>query len=117
MGRLGDRIRICSVLLCAALVSQAASGQVSGDQVKRAVRRGVQAILDEQQADGTWRERRYPGELRKRIEYKGHASPWWEFTLVSPDALRAAGDESGWQFMELLGEPANGIAILERVDA
>jgi len=57
-------------------------------------------------------EGRYPGELRLRIEYRGHAGPWWDFTLVSPDALEAAAAEAGWQMAEFLGGPADGLAIL-----
>ena len=52
--------------------------------------------------------------MRLRIEYRGHAGPWWDFTLVSPDALEAAAAEAGWQMAELLGEPANDLAILHR---
>ena len=61
------------------------------------------------------REGRYPGEMQLRVEYGGYASEWWDFTLVSPELLRQAGESSGWEWVELLGEPANGIAIMRRV--
>ncbi len=58
------------------------------------------------------REGRYPGEMGLRLEYRGHASEWWHFTLVGPELMREAGEGSGWEWVELLFEPADGFALL-----
>jgi len=60
------------------------------------------------------REGRYPGELRIRLEYAGHATPWFDFTLVNAESVSQAAAETGWQMREEFGSPQLGVVILTR---
>lgn len=54
------RVAAVGLLLLPAAVP-AAPAEVSGEQVQRAIRRGVAALLAAQNSDGSWVERNYPG--------------------------------------------------------
>jgi SAM-dependent methyltransferase len=60
------------------------------------------------------RERgRMPGQLRIRVRYRGYASPWFEYLLVSPDEMAELAASGGWELVRVLeGEPVN-VGVLE----
>jgi SAM-dependent methyltransferase len=60
------------------------------------------------------REGRYPGELRIRLEYAGHATAWFDFTLVNEESVSQAAAATDWEVRKVLGSPQVGIAILTR---
>jgi len=55
--------------------------------------------------------RRYCGQVRLRIEYKGYISPWFGWVLFEPDVLVDLLAQHGWQKEVLIGgEPGYCIA-------
>jgi SAM-dependent methyltransferase len=54
------------------------------------------------------RERgRLPGALRIRVRYERHATPWFDYLMVSPDEMREVCDPTPWHVAEIV-EP-NGL--------
>ncbi|MBU0638932.1 MAG: DUF4159 domain-containing protein [Planctomycetes bacterium] len=56
-------LTLLAIALAVGLISFPAGADVTGDQVKRAVRLGVRAILKQQLPDGSWADRSHPGGL------------------------------------------------------
>lgn len=61
------------------------------------------------------RERgRMPGQVRLRIRYRRHATPWFDYLFVSPDEMEAILRPTPWRIREILGDDPGGqyVAIL-----
>ena len=49
------------------------------------------------------RERgRLPGALRIRVRYKRHATPWFDYLMVSPEELRAVVEPTVWELADVV---------------
>jgi len=47
---------------------------------------------------------RMPGQLRMRIRYKGHATPWFDSLNVSKPELESVVDGTGWVIERFIGD-------------
>jgi SAM-dependent methyltransferase len=48
------------------------------------------------------RERgRLPGALRIRVRYRRHATPWFDYLMVSPEELRAVLEPTVWELVDV----------------
>ncbi len=62
------------------------------------------------------RRGRLPGQIRGRIRYRGYATPWADFLLVSRAEIRSLVRDTGWRvrrFVDAPNEPLF-VAILEK---
>ncbi len=64
------------------------------------------------------RERgRLPGAIRMRARYRGYATDWFDYLMVSPAELRDLLAETPWTVAELIGADDGGgqyVAVLEK---
>jgi SAM-dependent methyltransferase len=61
------------------------------------------------------RKGRMGGQIRIRVRYRKHATPWWDLLLVSRDEMRKLVDGTGWKVSDLLDEGgARYVAVLEK---
>jgi SAM-dependent methyltransferase len=62
------------------------------------------------------RERgRMGGQIRMRVRYEKHATPWFDYLLVSPPEMQDIVRGTGWRIDEIIeGGGANFVAVLER---
>ena len=58
---------------------------------------------------------RMSGQLRIRIRYKTHATPWFDYLFVSRDEMRELIEGTGWRIVRFI-EPRGGryVAVLEK---
>jgi hypothetical protein len=57
------------------------------------------------------------GQLRFRIRYMKHATPYFDYLLVSKDEMRDIVDDTGWKiarFFDATHRPSMYIAVLEK---
>ena len=56
------------------------------------------------------------GQIRLRVRYKAHASPWFDYLFVSKDELRNILAGTGWAVARFVDEPDNSryIAVMEK---
>jgi SAM-dependent methyltransferase len=61
------------------------------------------------------RRGRMAGQLRLRIRYREHATPWFDYLLASPEELAAIAEGTGWRIARRLddGGPFY-VAVLEK---
>ena len=58
---------------------------------------------------------RMSGQLRLRVRFRGHASRWFDYLLVSPEELQTLIEGTGWQLLHFIaGEPID-VVVLERL--
>ena len=59
---------------------------------------------------------RMPGQVRLRIRYRLHASPWFDYLFLSPDELETISRSTPWRIHEILSDDPGGqyVAILEK---
>lgn len=58
---------------------------------------------------------RMPGQLRLRIRHRDHATPWFDYLIVSPDELQELTDGTGWHVRRLVEDEASlYVAVLEK---
>lgn len=63
------------------------------------------------------RERgRMAGQVRLRIRYRLHATPWFDYLFLSPEELQEVVHDTPWQVHEILSHDPSGqyVAILEK---
>jgi SAM-dependent methyltransferase len=60
------------------------------------------------------RERgRMSGQLRLRVRHRAHASPWFDYLIVSPEEMAELARSGGWELVRVLeGEPLY-VGVLE----
>jgi SAM-dependent methyltransferase len=58
---------------------------------------------------------RMGGQLRLRIRYREHATPWFDYLLVSPAELETIVEGTGWKVARLLDDDELYVAVLEKV--
>lgn len=46
--------------------------------------------------------RRLPGALRIRVRYRRHATPWFDYLMVSPDEIREVLEPTAWHLAEIV---------------
>jgi len=62
------------------------------------------------------RERgRMPGQIRIRVRHREHATPWFDYLMVSPAELEELVADTGWRIGGLLESDDTYIAVLEKV--
>jgi SAM-dependent methyltransferase len=62
------------------------------------------------------RERgRLPGQIRIRIRFRDHASPWFDYVMVSPAELEQILDATGWRLARTLDSDDTYVAVIEKV--
>ncbi|MFQ5945103.1 MAG: class I SAM-dependent methyltransferase [Anaerolineae bacterium] len=56
------------------------------------------------------------GQVRVRVRYRKHVTPWMDLLFVSPDEMREILAGTGWRFAQILEQRQQGnfIAILEK---
>lgn len=80
--------------------------------------------LDPYQTGEPWNKRyhqwnrrrgRMAGQVRLRVRYKGWASPWFDYLLVSRDEMRMILEPAGWQVKRFYDSPGPGYtAMIEK---
>ena len=61
---------------------------------------------------------RMAGQLRIRVRYREHATPWFDDLLVSRDELETIVDGTGWKVARILdGEAGVYVAVLEKTSS
>jgi SAM-dependent methyltransferase len=61
------------------------------------------------------RRGRMGGQLRIRIRYRDHATPWFDYLLVSRDELEQLLDGTGWHLVRTIeDEPPLYVAVIEK---
>jgi SAM-dependent methyltransferase len=59
---------------------------------------------------------RMSGQLRIRVRYRDHATPWFDYLLVSRDELEAIVEGTGWKVARILdGDSELYVAVLEKL--
>jgi SAM-dependent methyltransferase len=62
------------------------------------------------------RRGRMSGQLRLRIRYKQHATPWFDYLMVSKEEMRGILEDTGWQAARFIDNPERPsyVAIIEK---
>jgi hypothetical protein len=61
------------------------------------------------------RRRRMAGQIRIRVRYRKHVTPWFDFLLVSPQEMRSMLKGTEWEMKHTLNSPSAAyIAIIEK---
>jgi hypothetical protein len=53
-----------------------------------------------------------PGQLRLRVRYRDHASPWFDYLIVSPQELGGLVEGTGWQVERIIGGTPLYVCVL-----
>jgi cyclopropane fatty-acyl-phospholipid synthase-like methyltransferase len=62
------------------------------------------------------RERgRMPGQIRIRVRFREHATPWFDYLMVSPAELEELVEDTGWRIGRVLESDDTYVAVLEKV--
>jgi hypothetical protein len=62
------------------------------------------------------RERgRMPGQIRMRVRFREHATPWFDYVMVSPTELEEILDGTGWRVGRLLESDDTYVAVVEKI--
>ena len=58
---------------------------------------------------------RMPGQLRIRVRYRRHATPWFDYLIVSADEMRALAEGTGWHVTRVLADDGSlYVAVLDK---
>ena len=58
---------------------------------------------------------RMPGQVRIRVRYRRHATPWFDYLLVSPDEMRTLADGTGWHVGRVVADAGSlYVGVLEK---
>jgi SAM-dependent methyltransferase len=57
---------------------------------------------------------RMAGQIRIRVRYRDHATPWFDYLMVSEEELRSLLDGTGWQLERVLESGDTYIAIIDK---
>jgi SAM-dependent methyltransferase len=60
------------------------------------------------------RRGRLPGQIRIRVRYRLHTTPWLDFLMVSPTELEGLLDGTGWQLSRALDSDDTYVAVIEK---
>jgi hypothetical protein len=59
---------------------------------------------------------RMSGQIRIRIRFQDHATPWFDYLFVSPGEMKALLRGTGWRATRFIdGDRASYVAIIEKV--
>ena len=57
---------------------------------------------------------RMSGQIRLRVRYRDHATPWFDYLMVSRDELEGLLDGTGWQLERALESEDTYVAIIDK---
>jgi SAM-dependent methyltransferase len=57
---------------------------------------------------------RMSGQIRIRVRYRDHATPWFDYLMVSQDELEGLLDGTGWQLERVLESEDTYVAIIDK---
>jgi SAM-dependent methyltransferase len=57
---------------------------------------------------------RLPGQIRIRVRYRLHTTPWLDYLMVSPTELEELLDGTGWRLSRTLDSDDTYIAVIEK---
>ena len=57
---------------------------------------------------------RMSGQIRLRVRYRDHATPWFDYLMVSQDELEGLLDATGWQLDRVLESEDTYVAIIDK---
>jgi SAM-dependent methyltransferase len=57
---------------------------------------------------------RMSGQIRIRVRYRNHTTPWFDYLMVSPDELEELLDGTGWQLARVLESEDTYVAIIDK---
>jgi SAM-dependent methyltransferase len=58
---------------------------------------------------------RMPGALRIRVRFRSHATPWFDYLIVSPEEMEEVVSGTGWELREVIDrDEAVYVGVLER---
>ena len=61
------------------------------------------------------RERgRMPGQIRIRVRFRDHATPWFDYLMVSPEELEEILDGTGWRLRRVIPSDDTYVAVIEK---
>jgi len=60
---------------------------------------------------------RMGGQVRLRVRYKGYATPWFDYLLVSRDEMREIMDGTGWRVKHFTDSGAIYCTVIEKLEA
>jgi SAM-dependent methyltransferase len=60
------------------------------------------------------RRGRMAGQARIRVRYRLHATPWFDYLMVSPDELRSLLDGTGWHLARTLEADDLYVAVIDK---
>jgi SAM-dependent methyltransferase len=57
---------------------------------------------------------RMSGQIRIRVRYRDHATPWFDYLMVSRDELEGLLDGTGWQLERVLESEDTYVAVIDK---
>jgi SAM-dependent methyltransferase len=60
------------------------------------------------------RRGRMPGQIRIRVRYRLHATPWFDYLMVSPEELAGILEATGWTLGQTIESEDTYIAVIEK---
>lgn len=60
------------------------------------------------------RRGRMPGQIRIRVRYREHATPWFDYLMVSESELAELLDGTGWSIGRIIDSDDTYVAVLEK---
>lgn len=60
------------------------------------------------------RRGRLPGQIRIRVRYRLHMTPWFDYLMVSPAELEELLDGTGWRLSHTLDSDDTYVAVIEK---
>jgi SAM-dependent methyltransferase len=58
---------------------------------------------------------RMSGQLRIRVRYRDHATPWFDYLMVSRQELERLLEDTGWQLERVLESDDTYVAIIQKI--